>query len=93
MSEYLTKRQRNLNIGIPIYTENDSVLDVIGNGNVSGIVTAAQFRKRFPVGDYGKVGITTIYDAFGIPINTYNNTFDCLIEPSGDIHKLDLGPL
>lgn len=39
MSEYLSNRKRNLNIGIHSYTENDLVLDVIGNTNISGITS------------------------------------------------------
>jgi hypothetical protein len=39
MSEYLSNRKRNLNIGIESYTENDLVLDVIGNTNISGITS------------------------------------------------------
>ena len=41
MSDYLSNRKRNLNIGIVSYTENDLVLDVIGNTNISGITTLA----------------------------------------------------
>jgi len=41
MSEYLSSRKRNLNIGIRSYTENDLVLDVIGNTNITGITTLA----------------------------------------------------
>lgn len=41
MSEYLSGRKRNLNIGINSYTENDLVLNVIGNTNISGITTLA----------------------------------------------------
>lgn len=38
MSEYLSKRQRKLNVGITSYTENQLVLDVTGNANISGDV-------------------------------------------------------
>lgn len=41
MSEYLSGRKRNLNIGIHSYTENNLVLDVIGNTNITGITTLA----------------------------------------------------
>lgn len=41
MSEYLSNRKRNLSIGIHSYTENDLVLDVTGNTNISGITTLA----------------------------------------------------
>ena len=43
MAEYLSNRQRKLNIGISSYTENQLVLDVIGNTNITGIVTAFKF--------------------------------------------------
>ena len=39
MSKYLSGRERKLNIGISSYTENQTVLDVTGNANVSGIAT------------------------------------------------------
>jgi hypothetical protein len=39
MSEYLSNRQRKLNIGITSYTENQLVLDVTGNSNFSGDIS------------------------------------------------------
>jgi hypothetical protein len=41
MSEYLSSRKRNLNIGISSYTENKLVLDVIGNTNITGVTSLA----------------------------------------------------
>jgi len=41
MSNFLSNRQRELKIGIVSYTENNTVLDVTGNTNVTGIVTAS----------------------------------------------------
>jgi hypothetical protein len=41
MSEYSSNRQRKLNIGINSYTENELVLNVIGNTNITGITTLA----------------------------------------------------
>lgn len=41
MSEYTSNRQRQLKIGISSYTENNLVLDVIGNTNITGVTTLA----------------------------------------------------
>jgi hypothetical protein len=41
MSEYLSSRKRNLNIGIRSYTENKLVLDVIGKTNITGSTSLA----------------------------------------------------
>ena len=49
MSEYLSNRQRKLNIGISSYTENQLVLDVIGNTNITGDIGIGR----------------SIYDSFG----------------------------
>lgn len=43
MSKYSSNRQRELLIGISSYTEDDIVLDVTGNVNISGVVTAVNF--------------------------------------------------
>jgi len=43
MAKYLSNRQKNLKIGISSYTENKTVLEVVGNTLVSGIVTATTF--------------------------------------------------
>lgn len=43
MSKFLSGRERELKIGISSYTDNDTVLEVIGNSNISGIATAAYF--------------------------------------------------
>lgn len=43
MAKYLSNRQRNLKIGIVSYTENDTVLEITGNANISGIVTATTY--------------------------------------------------
>jgi hypothetical protein len=40
---YLSNRQQNLKIGITSYTENSTVLDVTGNSNFSGIVSASAY--------------------------------------------------
>ena len=40
MSNFLSNRQRELKIGIVSYTENNTVLEVTGNINASGIITA-----------------------------------------------------
>lgn len=41
MSDYISKRQRQVKIGIASYTENQLVLDVIGNTNITGFTTLA----------------------------------------------------
>jgi hypothetical protein len=38
--KYLSNRQQNLKVGISSYTENKTVLEIIGNSNISGIVSA-----------------------------------------------------
>ena len=41
MSKFLSGRERELRVGIVSYTENNTVLQVVGNTNVTGIVTAS----------------------------------------------------
>lgn len=41
MTKFLSNRQRKVDVGISNYTEGSTVLDVIGNINISGIVTAS----------------------------------------------------
>lgn len=43
MSEYISNRYRQLKIGISSYTEEQLVLDVIGNTNITGVVSATSF--------------------------------------------------
>ena len=43
MSKFLSGRERELKIGIVSYTENNTVLQVVGNTNITGIVTAGFF--------------------------------------------------
>lgn len=43
MTKFLSGRERELKIGIVSYTENNTVLEVIGNTNITGIATAAYF--------------------------------------------------
>jgi hypothetical protein len=40
---YISNRQRNLRIGITSYTENQTVLEVTGNTNISGIITSTSY--------------------------------------------------
>lgn len=42
MTEYTSNRQRQLKIGISSYTENNLVLDVIGNTNIKGIAAIGE---------------------------------------------------
>jgi len=44
MSKFLSGRERELKIGIVSYTENNTVLEVVGSTNVTGIVTASSFN-------------------------------------------------
>jgi hypothetical protein len=43
MSKFLSGREREFKVGIVSYTENNTVLQVVGNTNITGIVTAAYF--------------------------------------------------
>jgi hypothetical protein len=43
MTKFLSGRQPELKVGISSYTEDKTVLEVIGNTNISGIVTAGFF--------------------------------------------------
>jgi hypothetical protein len=63
MSEYLSSRKRNLNIGISSYTENKLVLDVIGNTNISGISSLGiTFANSLKVSGTSTLGITSTTD-------------------------------
>ena len=42
MAQFLSGRRTNFNVGIPSVTENTNVLDIIGNVQISGIVTASR---------------------------------------------------
>lgn len=42
MSEYISNRQRQLNVGISSYTEDQLVLNVIGDTRISGITTIGE---------------------------------------------------
>jgi hypothetical protein len=44
MSKFISGRQPELKIGISSYTENKTVLEVVGNTNITGIVTASSFN-------------------------------------------------
>jgi hypothetical protein len=43
MSKFLSGRQPELKVGIVSYTENKTVLEVVGNTNITGVVTASAF--------------------------------------------------
>ena len=43
MAKYLSNRQKNLKVGISSYTENQTVLKVVGNADFSGVITATTF--------------------------------------------------
>jgi hypothetical protein len=44
MSKFLSGREREFKIGISSFTENKTVLEVIGNSNFTGVVTASSFN-------------------------------------------------
>ena len=44
MSKFLSGRERELKVGIVSYSENKTVLEVVGNSNFTGIVTATSFQ-------------------------------------------------
>lgn len=76
MTQYHNQRLRNLRIGISSYTDNELVLDVIGNVSIGGSV----YDARGSVGGYPKV-LTSFddgivwqdYDCFGFPVGDYEN--------------------
>ena len=82
MTKFLSGRQTELKVGIVSYTENKTVLEVIGNTNITGVVTATSFY-----GDGSNlsniisgVGINSNGISVGTGINTLNfvgvgNTF------------------
>ena len=43
MSKFLSGRERELKVGIVSYSENKTVLEVVGNSNFTGIVSATSF--------------------------------------------------
>lgn len=45
MAKYLSNRQKNLKIGIVSYTENKTVLDVVGNTNIVGVTTSNELYE------------------------------------------------
>jgi hypothetical protein len=60
MPEYLSGRKRNLNLGISSYTENDLVLDVIGNTNISGVTTLGTVKVSSGIITSSNPGVSTI---------------------------------
>ena len=55
MAKFLSDRQRTLSVGITNYTEGSTVLDITGNINVSGIVTAKSGAAVTYYGDGSKL--------------------------------------
>jgi hypothetical protein len=73
MSDYLSNRKRNLNIGIKSYTENLLVLDVIGNTNITGLSTIGNVEIR-PGIITASSGIITYYGDGSKLININSST-------------------
>jgi hypothetical protein len=74
MAKYLSNRQKNLKIGISSYTENQTVLEVIGNANFSGIVTSFDYNSTSDI--RYKENIQPIPDAVDKVLQINGVTFD-----------------
>ena len=74
--------KRSLKIGVDNYTENDIVLDIYGNVNVTGVVTASSFSGNASSATYAtSSGVSTYSSTAGIAtyatsagIATYSST-------------------
>ena len=68
MAEYLSNRKRKVNIGISSYTENETVLEVIGKTNITGKVgigTTVSSSELSVVGDGSFTGIVSATSFYG----------------------------
>lgn len=60
MSNFLSGRQTELKVGISSFTESKTVLSIIGNANISGILTASSFSGNASSASYAPVaGVAT----------------------------------
>jgi len=91
MSEYLSGRKRNLNIGIRSYTENDLVLDVIGNTNITGVTSLASAGGITTTGGDlyvgGDVNVSGVITAISF-IGNFIGSIDTAINVVGGIGSL-----
>ena len=84
ISPYLSGRQKNLKIGVSSYTDNTTVLQVIGNVEVSGILTANSYyigtsqvigsgRQLQNIASLDAITTQTIEEAIKVAPNDFNN--------------------
>jgi len=67
MSNFLSGRQRELKVGISSFTENKTTLSVVGNANISGIITALSFSGNASSASYSVLaGIATYASTSGV---------------------------
>ena len=74
MAKYLSNRQKNLKIGISSYTENQTVLEVVGNANFSGVLTVTDINSTSDI--RYKENIQLIPDAVEKVLQINGVTFD-----------------
>jgi hypothetical protein len=74
MAKYLSNRQKNLKVGINSYTENQTVLEVVGNANFSGVVTSFDYNSTSDI--RYKENIQPISDAVDKVLQLNGVTFD-----------------
>ena len=74
MAKYLSSRQKNLKIGISSYTENQTVLEVVGNANFSGVLTVTDINSTSDI--RYKENIQLIPDAVEKVLQINGVTFD-----------------
>jgi hypothetical protein len=64
MAKFLSGRQRDLSVGISGYTENKTVLDIVGKAGIG--TTDAGGRSLYVIGDTEITGVTTLASNGGI---------------------------
>lgn len=74
MAKYLSNRQKNLKVGISSYTENQTVLEVVGNANFSGVLTVTDINSTSDI--RYKENIQPIPDAVEKVLQLNGVTFD-----------------
>ena len=71
MSKFLSGRQAKLNLGVPAYTENKTVLQTTGKVGIG--TTDAQSYSLFVVGDTNVVGHTELDQLRVSGVSTFQN--------------------